>query len=216
MVFFSRLPCCALIFFALTLLGPYFSSRSRSALIFYALTLLCLYFSSHLPYCALMDFFSRQPGCALFFLAPTLPFFFSHLPCCALNFLRTYPAVPLWIFFTPTPTADCPTDRPIFLRTYPALHLFFFAHSSQHVITPSWTRRGLHRDLLIELLLFFFALNLLCPNPLFAYDLPCCALLILFSLTLLYPFPAFRLPLTLLHLYFSSHLPCCALIFLRD
>src|SRR5690348_4747019 len=42
---------------------------------------------------------------------------------------------------------------------------------------------------------------------------PAVPLLILFSLTLLYPFPAFRLPLTLLCPYFSSHLPCCALIF---
>src|SRR5947207_15509160 len=31
------------------------------------------------------------------------PCFPSHLPCCALNFLRTYPAVPLF-FYAPLPS----------------------------------------------------------------------------------------------------------------
>ena len=62
------------------------------------------------------------------------------------------------------------------LRPYPALRfttcpaalLFFFA-----VFTPSWNRKGPHRDLieLIIIIIIFFALALLCLYPLSAYHL---------------------------------------------
>jgi len=73
-----------------------------------------------------------------------------------------------------------------------------------HVITPSWTRKGRHRDLIeLIIIIFFYALILLC--------LPCCAYpavpLFFFALTLLYLYPAFRWPLTLLCLYLALWLP---------
>jgi len=132
-----RLPCCALIFFfshscCAYLLCPYFSAHlpccayPAGLLFFFALTLLCPYFSSHLPCCAF---------CALIFS--------SRLPCCALNFLRTYPAPPLFYFHLPC----CPLIFILLRTNYPAVPLIF------------------NELLLYSVALFFCALTLLLSLP---------------------------------------------------
>ena len=160
-------------------------------------------------------------------------FVFSHLlPCCAWkkifgtpavpilcrfslrlipltllcpDFLRAYPAVPLFFFRTPAVTLNfffCTPAVPLILFSLTLLFPYFPSHLPCHALTP-------------------LSLTLLCAYYFSSY-LPCCryhalrlqlsypAVLSFFYALLLYRYAALQLPLTLLcpH-YFSSHLPCC-------
>ena len=85
-LFAYHLPCCAITYFIFTYPAVPFPGFSLAAypavhlLILFSLTLLYSFPAFRLP---------------LTLLCPYL--FYFHLPCCALNFLRTYPAVPLFL-----------------------------------------------------------------------------------------------------------------------
>ena len=115
-------PCCAIIFLRIYPAVPLsrFSlptypavPLSRFSITAYpaALTVLCYYFSSH--------------SCRLI-----MPLFDYHLPCRAHIFLRSYPAVPLFLFaltlLFPYFSSHLPCCALIFLRTYPAVPLSAF------------------------------------------------------------------------------------------
>ena len=136
-------PAVPLFFYALTLLCHYFSAYLPCCAInFYTLILLCpyYYFSAHLPCCAII-FLRTYPAVPLFFLR-SLPNFLG-LPCCAIFFIC--PAVPIFLALV-TRTLPCHffayTAVPKFLFLLLTV-CHFFAYPAAYPAVPFHRKRKL-------------------------------------------------------------------------
>jgi len=163
-LFAYRLPCCAFIFYILTLLWPQknFSHLPCYALIFFALPAVSIFRFSLTTYFAMPSNFFCASCCAhipLSLLPLTLlgADFSAHLPCYAQIFLRT-PAVSLFFY----------------ALTLLCAYVLVFAYLADPF---SFLRAPAEPLFSLTLLCTYFSSHLpCCALPLFAYHLPCCAL----------------------------------------
>ena len=206
----TSLPCCVIFFIAYPV--PFFRLPCCA--------LFCLFpyeyeyptepFFVRLPCCA---FFFAHLLCHLFFVYPAMPYFY-RLPCRAAFFFLLTLLCPY--FSSHLPCCALPRCAAIFLRTYPA--------GLTLLVLPCWSYPAV--------ILFFYALTLLCPHFTFTYPagplfffalnllrhlcdsrLPYCALFF-FTLTLLCPYFSSRLDYPTVPLFFFMLTLLC-FIFLR-